>query len=348
MSGGYCREVPDIAVDADPTTGYLMYWNGDGSTPGQPAGWQAIGGTSGGAPVVAAMFALADSSPGCASGPIGNALPGLYRAAGSGYAADFNDIQNGNNDFTGTNGGQYAARPGYDEASGLGSPNAASLISALCADSLHLSAPGDQNSSAHAAVTLRLYGGDAPGTAFHYYAHGLPPGLHLAVNSGTISGVPSRHGQYAVTVAAVDASGAIGRRLIWTVGTPAVVGSASLSGTRRNAPALSLGASAGHDSPALSILRLTLPGTLSLSSTRGVVVRSSGRRVGARSRRAGRTLILTLRRPAHAVTVAIGPRGLSMTGGRGARALRAGAVAITLTDASGGRSGVRVVPRVRS
>ena len=77
-------------------------------------------------------------------------------------------------------------------------------------------------------------------------------------------------------------------------------------------------------------------------------MRSAGRRVRARSRRAGRTLILTLRRPAHAVTVAVGPRGLSITGGRGARAVRDGAVTITLTDASGGRSGVRVVPRVRS
>ena len=214
--------------------------------------------------MVAALFALADASPGCANGPIGDALPGLYRAAGSGYAADFNDVQNGNNDFTGTNGGQYAARPGYDEASGLGSPNAASLISALCGDSLHLSAPGDQTSSAHAAVTLRLYGGDAPGTAFHYYAHGLPPGLHLAVNSGTISGAPSRHGQYAVTVAArrqrrdQPPAHLDGR-------DPRPGGGCELSGTRRDAPVLALGASAGHGSPALSILRLTLPGTLRLA-----------------------------------------------------------------------------------
>ncbi|HET9104072.1 MAG TPA: S53 family peptidase [Solirubrobacteraceae bacterium] len=347
-SGGYCREVPDVAVDANPTTGYLIYWNGDGSTPGQPAGWQVIGGTSGGAPVVAALMALADSSPGCAHGPIGDALPGLYRAAGSGYGADFNDVQSGNNDFTGTNGGQYAARPGYDEASGLGSPNAAALISALCANTLHLDAPGNQVSAAHAAVTLHLHGGDAPGTAFHYYARGLPPGLRLAAGSGIISGAPTRHGRYAVTVAAVDASGAISRRLVWTVGTPAVVGNASLNGTRRDAPVLSLAASAGRGSPALSVLRLTLPGTLTLDSVRGVVVRSGRRRIAVRPRRAGRTLILTLRRPAHGITVTVGPRGLSLVAGRGARAVRGGAVTILLTDASGGRSGVRIVPRVRS
>ena len=66
------------------------------------------------------------------------ALPALYRAAGSDYAGAFNDVRSGNNDFTGTNSGQFAAGPGYDEASGLGSPNAPTLIPQLCASALRL------------------------------------------------------------------------------------------------------------------------------------------------------------------------------------------------------------------
>ncbi len=33
---GYCREVPDVAADADPTTGYAIYWNGNGRRAKQP------------------------------------------------------------------------------------------------------------------------------------------------------------------------------------------------------------------------------------------------------------------------------------------------------------------------
>ena len=91
-----------------------------------------------------------------------------------------------------------------------------------------------------------------------------------------------------------------------------------------------------------------MPDALALSSTRGVTVRAGGRRVAARVQRAGRTLILTLKRPAHAMTVTVGPSGLAISGGRNARSVRGGAVAVTLTDAGGGLSSVRIVPRVRS
>ena len=40
-----------MAADADPTTGYHIYWNGAAKRPGSRSGWQVIGGTSGAAPV---------------------------------------------------------------------------------------------------------------------------------------------------------------------------------------------------------------------------------------------------------------------------------------------------------
>ncbi len=130
-SSSYCREVPDVSADADPATGYLIYWNGSG-TAGGTSGWQAIGGTSAGAPTWAALLALANASSGCHGTPIGFANPALYRAAAVDYSAAFDDVTVGNNDFTGTNGGQFAAGPGYDMASGLGTPNAAGLAGPLC------------------------------------------------------------------------------------------------------------------------------------------------------------------------------------------------------------------------
>ena len=63
--GGYCREVPDVSAEADPSTGYLIYWNGSHSQLGQPSGWQTVGGTSAAATVWSALMALANASSGC-------------------------------------------------------------------------------------------------------------------------------------------------------------------------------------------------------------------------------------------------------------------------------------------
>ena len=43
----------------------------------------------------------------------------------------FHDIVSGNNDITGTLNGLYTAAPGWDAASGLGSPDGAKLLTAL-------------------------------------------------------------------------------------------------------------------------------------------------------------------------------------------------------------------------
>ena len=145
-----------------PSSGYLIYWNGSGTAPGQP-GWQGIGGTSGAAPLWAAVLALTDGSRACATSPVGYANPALYRAAGSAYAADFNDLTVGNNDFTGTNGGQYAATRGYDPASGLGTPNAAPLAASLCANIIRLPAVSPQRSTVHTSASLRVHATDTTG-----------------------------------------------------------------------------------------------------------------------------------------------------------------------------------------
>ncbi len=118
----YMREVPDVSADADPTSGYAIYWNGSWS--------YAIGGTSAAAPLWAAAGALIDSSLFCTdygSGAAGVLPQGLYLTASSGssyYALAFHDITTGNNDYTpsGYSGGLYPATVGYDMASGLGSP----------------------------------------------------------------------------------------------------------------------------------------------------------------------------------------------------------------------------------
>jgi subtilase family serine protease len=126
------RESPDVSADADPDSGYLVYWQGS---------WGGIGGTSGAAPLWAALIALTNASSACHGSVVGFANPALYEVAAATYAEDFNDITRGNNDFTGTNGGKYAAGTGYDMASGLGTPNGASLAASLCGHAAQVGSP---------------------------------------------------------------------------------------------------------------------------------------------------------------------------------------------------------------
>ena len=126
---GYFREVPDVSADADPLTGYIIYIHGQG-------GWIPFGGTSAATPLMAAIAALNDSSPFCAgygSGSAGLLPQALYGAVEQShnyvYGATsvpeaLRDVVSGNNDYTpsGDDSGDYSAGPGFDLASGLGTP----------------------------------------------------------------------------------------------------------------------------------------------------------------------------------------------------------------------------------
>jgi kumamolisin len=110
------RGVPDVSGDADPTTGYTV--RVDGKT-------MPIGGTSAVAPLWAGLIAVANAQLGS---PVGFINPAIYAAKA---ASAFNDITEGTNGTP-----QYplfSAGPGWDPASGLGSPIATKLIPLLAA-----------------------------------------------------------------------------------------------------------------------------------------------------------------------------------------------------------------------
>jgi kumamolisin len=103
------RGVPDVAGDADPTTGYTIRVDGETTV---------IGGTSAVAPLWAGLIAVANQQLGT---QVGFIQPALYAARA---AAAFNDITQGNN-------GAFSAGPGWDACTGLGSPIAQKLIPLL-------------------------------------------------------------------------------------------------------------------------------------------------------------------------------------------------------------------------
>lgn len=206
-SGSYCREVPDVSTDADPYSGYLIYYDG---------AWTGIGGTSAAAPLWAAFTALTDASSECASKPVGFLNPDLYDlAGGSAYPLDFQDVTSGNNDYTKTNDGKYPAGVGYDMASGLGTPDAAGLAPGLCELSspttVSVTNPGTTTSPVGLATSLQVDATDSDSAlALTYAAAGLPAGLSISATTGLVSGTPSSTGTYPVTVTVTDSSGSHG------------------------------------------------------------------------------------------------------------------------------------------
>lgn len=125
-SGQYCREVPDIAMNADPNVGYPVYCTI--SAIGCPASgtFEGVGGTSAAAPLWAAIIALTDQYALAQGGNnLGFLNPLLYTMLNSStlYPRAFHDVTSGDNLF-------YPATSGYDMATGIGTANAYGFVGA--------------------------------------------------------------------------------------------------------------------------------------------------------------------------------------------------------------------------
>jgi subtilase family serine protease len=121
-TNGY-RGVPDVAYDADPSTGISVY----DSTPYQgQTGWFQVGGTSVGTPQWAALIVLADQTRATLLSSNNLSKSSLYDAAtGTVYASNYRDITLGSN---GSCGSVCTAQTAYDWITGLGTPLATNLV----------------------------------------------------------------------------------------------------------------------------------------------------------------------------------------------------------------------------
>ncbi|MBI4515085.1 MAG: S8/S53 family peptidase [Deltaproteobacteria bacterium] len=114
--GGAWRRAADVALNADPGSGYYVRHDG---------AWWQYGGTSVGAPIWAALLALTNQyraqhrRP-----PLGPANPALCELAGAAEPPALLDITSGDN-------GHYSAGAGWDFPTGWGVPDAWALARAL-------------------------------------------------------------------------------------------------------------------------------------------------------------------------------------------------------------------------
>jgi len=125
-----CRQVPDVAADANPGTGFAVLCTCFGGND-----WAKIGGTSMSSPLWGALAVLADQG----HARVGFMNPVLYQAQCQ-ASSSFNDVTQGNNQPIGSppsdppdapGGPYYPATRGYDLATGLGTPIAPDIVAAL-------------------------------------------------------------------------------------------------------------------------------------------------------------------------------------------------------------------------
>jgi kumamolisin len=109
------RNIPDVAMPADPATPYAFYINGN---------WGGWWGSSIASTIWGAFFTSVNQGLG-ANAPVGFLNPMLYQIEQTAnYTNDFHSITTGNN-------GYYPAEPGFNDATGLGSLNGLNLYNNL-------------------------------------------------------------------------------------------------------------------------------------------------------------------------------------------------------------------------
>jgi subtilase family serine protease len=113
------RMVPDVSLEADPQSGYPVYYNG---------AWAIYGGTSCAAPIWAAFTALVNQQR-VANGQsrLGFMNPSIYSIGKSAYSSNFHDIADGSTNL------YYPATTGYDLTTGWGTINGTTLFNSLAA-----------------------------------------------------------------------------------------------------------------------------------------------------------------------------------------------------------------------
>ncbi len=173
------RNVPDISADADPNSGVYVYdtWN-----EGQGGGYFQVGGTSLSSPLWSGFIAIANQGRALAGESTLNGytqtLPMLYSLPSS----DFHDVTSGSN-------GTYSAAPGYDLATGRGTPIANLLVPAFAGYGTtppSISGPTSGALIENSTLTFSTSNSNAI-TVTDAFSAGNPDSLRISVLHGTLT-----------------------------------------------------------------------------------------------------------------------------------------------------------------
>jgi kumamolisin len=179
VPSGVTRLVPDVALDADPNTGFYVVFNG---------GVTQVGGTSASAPAWAGFTALINEGR-LAVGKtnLGFLNPIVYPLLGT---SSFRDITSGSN-------GLYSAAAGYDRVTGIGVPVVSTLYNNLIASVPSITSFSPSSGSVGSSVNIAGSGFAATnavsfnGTAAPSFVINSNTSITALVPSGATSGLIS-------------------------------------------------------------------------------------------------------------------------------------------------------------
>ncbi|MFZ6755136.1 putative Ig domain-containing protein [Undibacterium sp. Dicai25W] len=260
------RSVADVAFNADPSTGqYLAVINQGSST----VSWLSAGGTSLATPQWAGVITVANAIRAQnAKAALGLTQPVLYgQIAGvpGSYASAFYDVTSGSDGSCST----CNAKFGYDETTGLGTPNVTSLLTYLAGTSA-ASAPVVTGASISGQVGTALsftVSASSP-NPLTFSLSGAPSGMTINA-AGIVTWATPVAGTYSVTVTAVDSKAKLSGSGVYTVKISPPV-----------APVVTGGAISGKVGTALSFnvsVTDVNPTTLTLSGApSGMTISSTG------------------------------------------------------------------------
>jgi hypothetical protein len=193
------RSVTDVSFNADPVTGQFIAVIPQGGT---ATSWMVIGGTSLATPEWAGIFTIANAMRAAAGkAPLGQPhalLYGMAATAAATYASVFSDITTGSNGNCVT----CAAGIGYDQPTGLGTPNGTALLNFLA----EVPPPLEMTPATIAGATgtpLSFTVSVNAANPVNYTLSGAPAGLGID-GSGVVTWPVPAVGSYGLTVTATD------------------------------------------------------------------------------------------------------------------------------------------------
>ncbi|MHB8647581.1 MAG: protease pro-enzyme activation domain-containing protein, partial [Thermomicrobiales bacterium] len=202
------RQVPDVAANADPKSGYIIYTTDPqrclrATGTAVPTCFMATGGTSVAAPMWAAAATLTNQHLLTAGYPrLGFANPIIYRLFNSDPAV-FHDITTGHNCFDAscdsTTDPHYPATPGYDLATGVGTFDAFAFSDAVLNSLPHITGTNPTIGPVTGGATVTFTGTNFQnGTTVSF--GGVPATNVQVVDSTTITAVTPAHAAGAADV----------------------------------------------------------------------------------------------------------------------------------------------------
>ena len=209
------RTVADVAFNADPSSGQYIVTIAPGST---AQNWFSVGGTSLSTPQWAGLIAVANAvratTGKTALGAPHAVLYGQIASTPATYASVFADITKGSDGTCST----CVAKLGYDPLSGLGTPNTASLLTALSGAALPVAAPvvTAASISGQVGTPLSFTVSATSVNPLSYTLSGAPSGMAIST-AGVVSWATPVAGTYAVTVVAKDSKANLSGQAVYTV-----------------------------------------------------------------------------------------------------------------------------------